>query len=86
VINLIDSSKISRNFELCKYFSNKSALFMISVIFHAASPQNIPLSFRFENAETPVFIDLFRFAALTSTFLKKIKLVCRFSENVNIVL
>ena len=59
---------------------------MIAVIFHAALPQNIPLSFRFENAETTVFIDLFRFAALTSTFLKKIKLVCRFSENVNIVL
>ena len=59
---------------------------MISVIFYAALPKNITLSFRFENAETTVFIDLFRFAALTSTFLKKIKLVCRFSENVNIVL
>ena len=41
---------------------------MISVIFHAASPKNIPLSFRFENAETTVFIDLFRFAALKTFF------------------
>jgi len=51
---------------------------MISVIFHAALPQNIPLSFRFENAETPVFIDLFRFAALKPFFLKKIKLIAVF--------
>ena len=51
---------------------------MIAVIFHAALPQNIPLSFRFENAETPVFIDLFRFAALKPFFLKKIKLVAVF--------
>ena len=51
---------------------------MTEIIFHAALPQNIPLSFRFENAETTVFIDLFRFAALKTFFLKKIKLIAVF--------
>jgi len=75
---LIDVVKISQVFDLCKYFSKNCDIFMIAVIFHAALPQNIPLSFRFENAETTVFIDLFRFAALKPFFLKKIKLIAVF--------